>query len=284
MGQAEIVVVGLLVAVVGLSALARRLSLPYPIVLVLGGALLGFVPGLPGVRLDPEVVLLVFLPPLLYGSSIFANFNDFRGDLRWLALNTVGLVLATMSAVAWVAHALIPGLPWAAAFVLGAIVSPTDPLAAATIMRRLGVPRRLVSAVEGEGLFNDATALVAYRVAVVAVVAGSFSLAEAGLRFILGAAGGVAIGLVVGWLVAEIRKRTTDTQISVTISLLTGYAAFVPADVVGASGVLAAVTAGLYMGIRAARILPVGARLQGGFVWDIVDFLVNAILFLGSCD
>jgi monovalent cation/hydrogen antiporter len=280
MGQAEIVVVGLLVAVVGLSALARRLSLPYPIVLVLGGALLGFVPGLPGVRLDPEVVLLVFLPPLLYGSSIFANFNDFRGDLRWLALNTVGLVLATMSAVAWVAHALIPGLPWAAAFVLGAIVSPTDPLAAATIMRRLGVPRRLVSAVEGEGLFNDVTALVAYRVAVVAVVAGSFSLAEAGLRFILGAAGGVAIGLVVGWLVAEIRKRTTDTQISVTISLLTGYAAFVPADVVGASGVLAAVTAGLYMGIRAARILPVGARLQGGFVWDIVDFLVNAILFL----
>ena len=280
MGQAEIVVIGLLVAVAGLSALARRLSLPYPIVLVLGGALLGFVPGLPEVRLDPEVVLLVFLPPLLYGSSIFANVNDFRGDLRWLALNTVGLVLVTMGAVAWVAHALIPGLPWAAAFVLGAIVSPTDPLAAATIMRRLGVPPRLVSAVEGEGLFNDATALVAYRMAVVAVVAGSFSLAEAGLRFVLGAAGGVAIGLVVGWLVAEIRKRTTDTQISVTISLLTGYAAFVPADAVGASGVLAAVTAGLYMGIRAARILPVGARLQGGFVWDIVDFIVNAILFL----
>ena len=166
MGQAEIVVVGLLVAVVGLSALARRLSLPYPIVLVLGGALLGFVPGLPEVRLDPEVVLLLFLPPLLYGSSIFANFNDFRGDLHWLALNTVGLVLVTMGVVAWVAHVLIPGLPWAAAFILGAIVSPTDPLAPATIMRRLGVPRRLVSAVEGEGLFNDATALVAYRVAV----------------------------------------------------------------------------------------------------------------------
>jgi Na+/H+ antiporter len=280
MGQAEIVVVGLLVAVAGLSAIARRLSLPYPIVLVLGGALLGFVPGLPEVRLDPEVVLLVFLPPLLYGSSIFANFNDFRGDLRWLALNTVGLVLATMGVVAWVAHTLVPGLPWAAAFVLGAIVSPTDPLAAATIMRRLGVPRRLVSAVEGEGLFNDATALVAYRVAVAAVVAGSFSLAEAGLRFVLGAAGGVVIGLVVGWVVAELRQRTTDTQVSVTISLLTGYAAFVPADAVGASGVLAAVTAGLYMGIRAPRILPVGPRLQGAFVWDIVDFLVNAVLFL----
>src|SRR5919106_5640417 len=205
-------------------------------------------------------------PPLLYGSSIFANFNDFRGDLRWLALNTVGLVLVTMAVVAWVAHALIPGLPWAAAFVLGAIVSPTDPLAAATIMRRLGVPRRLVSAVEGEGLFNDATALVAYRVAVAAVVAGSFSVAQAGLRFVLGAAGGVAIGITVGWIVAELRQHTTDTQISVTMSLLTGYAAFVPADAVGASGVLAAVTAGIYMGIRGPRILPVGARLQGAFV------------------
>lgn len=173
----------LLVAVVGLSALARALSVPYPIVLVVGGALLGFVPGLPPLRLNPAVVLVVFLPPLLYGSAIYANVNDFRADLRWLALNTVPLVLATMGTVALVAHALIPGLPWAAAFVLGAIVSPTDPLAAATIMRRLGAPRRIVSAVEGEGLFNDATALVAYRVAIAAVVAGSFSLAHTGLTF-----------------------------------------------------------------------------------------------------
>jgi monovalent cation/hydrogen antiporter len=280
MGQAEILIAGLLVAVAGLSALARRLSVPYPIVLVVGGALIGFVPGLPVVRLDPEVVLVVFLPPLLYGSSIFANFNDFRGDLRSLALDSVGLVLATMCAVAWVAHALIPGLPWEAAFVLGAIVSPTDPLAAAAIMRRLGAPRRLVSAVEGEGLFNDATALVAYRLAVVAVVSGSFSLAEAGLQFVLGAAGGVAIGLAVGWIVAEIRKRTTDAQVSVTISLLTGYAAFVPADAIGASGVLATVTAGIYMGVRGPQVLPARTRLQGAFVWDILDFIVNAILFV----
>jgi hypothetical protein len=138
------------------------------------------------VELDPDVVLVVFLPPLLYGSSIYANFNDFRANLRGLTLNTVGLVLATMCAVAWAAHALIPGLPWAAASVLGAIVSPTDPLAAATIMRRLDAPRRLVSSIEGEGLFNDATALVAYRVAVAAVVAGNFSLADAGLEFVLG--------------------------------------------------------------------------------------------------
>src|SRR5436305_6069719 len=280
MGQAELLIAGLLVAVAGLSALARRLSVPYPIVLVVGGALLGFVPWLPEVRLDPEVVLVVFLPPLLYGSSIFANFGDLRANLRALTLSTVGLVLATMCAVAWAAHTLIPGLPWEAAFVLGAIVSPTDPLAAATIMWRLDAPRRLVSAIEGEGLFNDATALVAYRVAVAAVVAGSFSLADAGLRFVLGAAGGLAIGLAVGWIVAEARRRTSDAQVSVTISLLTGYAAFVPADAVGASGVLATVAAGVYMGIRGPQILPARARLQGYFVWDILDFLINAILFV----
>src|SRR5215204_5100011 len=280
MGQAELLIAGLLVAVAGLSTLARHLSVPYPIVLVVGGALLGFVPGLPEVSLNPEVVLVVFLPPLLYGSSIYANFGDLRANLRALTLSTVGLVLATMCAVAWAAHALIPGLPWEAAFVLGAIVSPTDPLAAATIMRRLDAPRRLISTIEGEGLFNDATALVAYRVAVAAVVSGSFSLANAGLRFVLGAAGGIAIGIGVGWGAAEIRKRTADAQESVTISLLTGYAAFVPADAIGASGVLAAVTAGIYMGIRGPQILPARTRLQGYFVWDILDFIVNAILFV----
>ena len=280
MGQAEILIAGLLVAVAGLSTLARRVSVPYPIVLVVGGALFGFVPGLPEVKLDPEVVLVVFLPPLLYGSAIFANFNDLRASLRGLTLSAVGLVLVTMCAVALAAHAIIPGLSWEAAFVLGAVVSPTDPLAAATIMRRLDVPRRMVSAIEGEGLFNDATALVAYKVAVAAVVAGSFSLADAGLKFVLGAAGGVAIGLAVGWVVAEIRKRMTDAQVSVTISLLTGYAAFVPADAIGASGVLATVTAGIYMGIRAPQILPARTRLQGSFVWDILDFILNATLFV----
>jgi monovalent cation/hydrogen antiporter len=280
MGQAELLIAGLLVAIAGLSVLARRLSVPYPILLVVAGALFGFVPGLPQIKLDPEALLVLFLPPLLYGASIFANFNDLRANLRGLTLSTVGLVLATMCAVAWAAHALVPGLSWGAAFVLGAIVSPTDPLAAATIMRRLDAPRRLVSAVEGEGLFNDATALVAYRVAVAAVVAGSFSVADAGLKFVGGAAGGVAVGLAVGWVVAEIRRRTTDAQVSVTISLLTGYAAFVPADAIGASGILATVTAGIYMGIRGPQILPARARLQGFFVWDIVDFIINAILFV----
>jgi len=279
-GEAELLIAGLLVSVAGLSALARLLAIPYPIVLVVGGALLGFIPGLPDVTLNPEVVLVVFLPPLLHSSSIFADFGFLRANLRGMTLSAVGLVLMTMCAVAWAAHALVPGMSWEAAFVLGAIVSPTDPLAAATILRRLEVPRRIVSAVEGEGLFNDATALVAYRVAVTAVVAGSFSLADATLDFVLAAAGGVAIGLVVGWAIAEIRQRTTDAQVSITISLLTGYAAFVPADALGLSGVLATVTAGIYMGVRGPRVLPARIRLQGFFVWDILDFLVNATLFV----
>src|SRR4051812_35246428 len=280
MGQAEILIAGLLVAVAGLSALARQMSIPYPIVLVIGGALFGFVPGLPEVNLDPDVVLVVFLPPLLYSSAFFANLGDLRQDLRAISLTSIGLVLATMCAVAVVAHEAIHGLPWDAAFVLGAIVSPTDPLAGAMIMRRLDLPRRQVSIVEGEGLFNDATALVAFRVAVAAVVGGSFSLASAGLDFVLAAAGGVIIGLAIGWVVAEIRKRTEDAQVSITISLLTGYAAFIPANAIGASGVLAAVTAGIYMGVRGPSIISARTRLQGLFVWDILDFLINAVLFV----
>jgi monovalent cation/hydrogen antiporter len=280
MNQVEALIVGLLVGVAGLSALARMIGLPYPIVLVIGGAAFGFIPGLPKFELDPDVVLLVFLPPLVYGAAFFADFRSIRGNLRAITMSSIGLVLVTMVAVAVIAHALVPGLPWAAAFALGAVVSPTDPLAGATIMRNLGVPARLVSGIENEGLFNDATALVAYRVAVAAAIGGSFSLAEAGLRFVGGAAGGIAIGLAVGWLVVQIRKRTEDAQISITISLLSGYAAFVPADALDLSGVLAAVTCGIFVGIRGPRIIPPRVRLQSTYVWEVLDFLLNASLFV----
>lgn len=280
MHNAEIVIAGLLVAVAGLTALARVLSVPYPIVLVIGGAAFGFLPGIPSVRLDPNVVLVVFLPPLVYGAAFFANLGDIRRSLRVVTLNSIGLVIVTMVLVAVVAHALVDGMTWAAAFTLGAIVSPTDPLAGAAIMRRLDCPRRIISAVEGEGLFNDATALVAYKVAVAAVVSGAFSLADAGLRFVAGAAGGIAIGLAVGWLIAGLRARTTDAQTSITISLFSGYAAFIPADAVGASGVLAAVTTGIYMGVRGPSIVPARIRLQGFFFWEMLDYLINASLFV----
>jgi CPA1 family monovalent cation:H+ antiporter len=280
MHQAEILIAGLLVAVAGLSALARHFALPYPIVLVIGGAAFGFIPGMPAVRLDPDVVLVVFLPPLLYAAAFFANLGDIRANLRSNTLAAVGLVLVTMVAVAVVAHELIPGMSWGAAFTLGAIVSPTDPLAGAAIMRRLGIPRRIVSAVEAEGLFNDATALVAYRVAIAAVVSGSFSLGDAVLRFVVSVVGGVAIGLAVGWIVAFIRERTEDPQVSITISLLSGYAAFIPADQLGVSAVLAAVTTGIFMGVRGPSIINARTRLQGLYVWEILDYLVNAALFV----
>jgi monovalent cation/hydrogen antiporter len=178
-----------------------------------------------------------------------------------------------------VAHALVVGLPWGAAWALGAIVSPTDPLAGSLIMRRLKAPRVMISAIEGEGLFNDATALVCYRVAVAAVVSGSFSIVNAGLRLVIGAVGGVAIGLAVGWLIAEVRKRTTDPEANVTMSLLAGYAAFIPANTVGASGVLAAVTAGIYMGQRGPTIMGARTRLLGSSVWEILDSIINGSLF-----
>ena len=275
----ELVLISLLVAVVVLSAASRAIGVPYPIVLVLGGLVMGFIPGVPDVGLEPELVLVIFLPPLLYSAAFFASLRDIKYDLRTISLLAVGLVIATACAVAVVAHALIDGLPWAAAFALGAIVAPTDPLAAIEVGRRVGLPRRLATILEGESLINDGSALVIYRVAV-AAVGGAFSLTDAGARFVLGAAGGIAIGLAVGWVIAEIRKRLDDPLVETTISILTGYAAYVPAERAGASGVLAAVTIGIYLGWRAPEISSSRQRISGYSMWTILTFLLNALLFV----
>ena len=275
----ETVLILLLVAVVGLASASRAIGIPYPIVLVCGGAALGFLPGIPEVELEPELVLVIFLPPLLYSAAFFASLRDLKADLRSISLLAIGLVIATACVVAVAAHALIEDLPWAAAFALGAIVAPTDPVAATAVARRLSVPRRTINILEGESLINDGTALVLYRVAVGAI-GGGFSLLEAGADFVLGAAGGIAIGLAVGWVIGEIRRRIDDPPIEVTISLLTGYAAYVPAERIGASGVLAAVTVGVYMGWRAPEISTARMRLAGFSVWEILQFLLNALLFV----
>ena len=275
----ELVLISLLVAVAVLAAASRVIGVPYPILLVLGGLVMGFVPGIPEVELEPELVLVIFLPPLLYSAAFFASLRDLKYDLRSISLMAIGLVIATACAVAVVAHALIDDLPWAAAFALGAIVAPTDPLAAIEIGSRLGMPRRLRTVIEGESLINDGTALVIYRVAIGAI-GGGFSLAEAGLEFVLGAAGGIAIGLAVGWVIAEIRKRLDDPPVEVTISILTGYAAYVPAERAGASGVLAAVTVGIYIGWRAPEISSARQRVAGYSMWTILTFLLNALLFV----
>ncbi len=280
MHDVELVLISLLVAVAGLATAARLTNIPYPIVLVAGGLALGFVPGLPEIQLAPELVLVLFLPPLLYAAAFFANLRELRADARSISMAAIGLVLATMCAVAVVAHAVIDSLPWAAAFALGAIVAPTDPVAATTVARRLAVPRRVVSIIEGESLINDGSALVAYKVAVAAAVGGSFSLVDAGLDFVLSASGGVLVGLAAGWLVAEVRRRLDDIPVEITISLLSGFAGYIPAEAIGASGVLAAVTVGIVVGWRAPQISSASMRLQGYAVWETLVFLVNALLFV----
>ncbi len=275
----DVVLAGVLVSVAILNAVASRIGVPYPIVLVLGGLALGFVPGLPEVELDPDLVLVVFLPPLLYVAAFFSEMHALRGYARALSLTSVGLVLVTTVLVAVPGH-LVLDLPWPMAFALGAIVSPTDPVAATAIMRRLGAPRRIVNLVEGESLVNDAAALIAYRVAVVAAVEGTFSLLDASLEFLLAAAGGVALGLAVGYVIGEIRRRLDDPQTEITISLITGYAAFLPAEHLHVSGVLSVVTAGLYLGWRAPELASPSTRLQVSAVWDVLTFLLNATLFV----
>lgn len=271
---------GLLVAVAAMLIAAPRLRIPYPILLVLGGLAIGFLPGLPELRIDPDVILVGLLPPLLYGSAFFTSVTDLRANTRAIGLLSVGLVLMTTFVVALVAHAIIDGLTWPAAFVLGAVVSPTDPLAATAIARRLGVPRPIVAVIEGESLVNDGTALVAYRFAVVAVVSGTFSLGGAVAEFFVGVVGGVAIGLAVGWLVRQVRRRLDDPPAEITVSIFTGYLAYLPAEAAGVSAVLAAVTVGLYMGWYTPELTTAEMRLRGQAVWELLLFVLNATLFV----
>jgi monovalent cation/hydrogen antiporter len=275
----QIVIAALFVSAAGLNALANWLRVPYPIPLVIGGLVLGLLPGIPDIQLDPELVLLVFLPPLLYSSAFFADLRALRADARVIASSAIGLVLATTGIVAVVGHELI-GLPWAMSCALGAIVSPTDPAAATAIMRRVGAPRRMVDILEGESLFNDATALVAYKVAVSAAIGASVSAGPTVLEFFRDAGGGIAIGLAVGWVIGELRKRVTDVNTEVTISLFTAYGAFIPADQLGVSGVLAVVACGVYVGFRAPEIASPESRMQAQGLWSILTFLLNAALFI----
>jgi monovalent cation/hydrogen antiporter len=275
----ELVVFGLLLGAAALAVVARLLGVPYPITLVLGGAGIGFIPGVPDVELEPDLVLLLFLPPLLYGAAFFTSLRDLRRDARAISLLAIGLVAVTMAAVAVVAHHAI-GLGWAESFVLGAIVSPTDAVAPAEILRRIGAPRRLLTVVEGENLTNDWTALVLYRFAVAAVVSGSFSLWEAGLEFVWSGVGGLIIGLVAGRVIREVRRRIDDPPTEITISILSGYAAYLPAEELGVSGVIAAVTVGIYMGWHTPELTTPVMRLQGVAIWEVLTFLLNALLFL----
>jgi len=276
----DLQLLALLLAFGALVVLSTPTSVPVPILLVIGGLALGFVPGLPHLELPPDVVLVAILPPLLYWTAFATSLRDLRVNVRPISLLAVGLVIATTIGVGAAAHAWIDDLSWAAAFTLGAIVSPTDPLAATDVARRLGVPRRIIAVIEGESLVNDGTALVLYKLAVAAAVTGTFSLVNASGRLVWNVVGGVGIGLVVAYGIRIVRRHVDDPPVEVTIAFLSGYLAFLPAAAVGASGVLAAVTAGVYMGWYTPELTSSRSRLAGNAFWEILIYLVNALLFV----
>jgi len=271
----------LLSACVALRAVGERFAVPHPTLLVLGGALVALAPGLPRPALDPDVIFLLFVPPLLYRASSTAPLREFRRQFWPIFQLSVPLVLVTMVAVAAAAHALLPGYTWPAAFVLGAIVSAPDPVAAMAVTRPLRVPAAVTAVLEGEGIFNDATALIAYRMAVAAVLTGSFSLARAGTELAWSAVLGLAVGLLVGWGALAIRQRVQDFPLlDNSLSLLTPFAAYLPATALGASGVLAVVSAGIYVGRQLAKARAPATRIQADATWALVTFLLESLAFI----
>jgi Na+/H+ antiporter len=272
-------IVALLLASTVLAGFARAIHVHYAIVLVLGGLVAGLVWGTSAPRVDPQIVLFVFLPPLIYAASFGSSTQDLRAHARAIGLLAVGLVLVTMGAVAVVAHGLAQ-IAWGPAIVLGAILAPTDPVAATSVLRRLGAPDRISTILEGEALVNDGTGLTAYKLAVAAVVSGHFSPGLGVLKFVAVSAGGVAVGFAAGWVSVEVRKRIDEPQIEISISLLTAYLAYIPADRIGASGVLAAVAAGVYTGGRTGLMLSPTSRLRTLGFWEALTFLLESVLFL----
>jgi Na+/H+ antiporter len=273
-------VLALLVPTTVLAAVAKRISVPYPIVLVIGGSVLAFVPGLPAPRLDPQLVFLLFLPPILYAAAYFTSWRDFKGSLVSISLLAVGLVAATAAAVAVAFHAVVPALGWPAAFVLGAIVSPPDAVAATAIARRLRLPRRIVTILEGESLVNDATGLVLLKFATAAAVTGVFSAGAAAADFVLLVVGGIAVGVAVGSLFARLERFLDDSVLAGTASLLVSFLTYIGAERLHVSGVLAVVTAGLIQGRAVPRLWTPRMRVEATAFWETVVFVLNALIFV----
>ncbi len=274
----ELVLTFLLLATSGFLLLAYRTRVPYPMWLVVGGAILGFLPPVPNATLSPDLVLVLLLPPLLYSAAFFSSVRDLRDSARPIFSLAFGLVLLTVAGVAAIGH-FVMGMSWEVAFVLGAVISPTDPVAATAIGRRVGAPARVITIVEGESLINDSTALVAYKYAIAAAVTGGFHFFEAAGEFAVDVAGGVAIGLVVAWITGQVARRVEDAPTEILLSLLVPFFAYLPAEALDVSAVLSAVSAGLYLGTQAPRLLTPSTRIQLYSVWEILVFAINTTLF-----
>ncbi|MGN6871696.1 MAG: Na+/H+ antiporter [Solirubrobacteraceae bacterium] len=272
-------VIALLAAITLLAGLAARTGTPYPVVLVLGGLVMGLVPGVPSPALNPDLVLVLFLPPLIYSSAFLSSVSDIRANAAPILALAIGLVLVTTGLVAGVA-VLVVGLPVAVALVLGAVLGPTDPVSASAILYRVGAPERLVTVLEGESLVNDATAITAYALAIDAVRSGHFQWLNGIGRFAFEVVVGTAIGLAVAWLALRLRRALRGTGPVLALTLLTPFVAYIPAQALRASGVLAVVAAGLYASATGADVDPARTRLQVRTFWELMVFLLNALLFL----
>jgi CPA1 family monovalent cation:H+ antiporter len=275
-----LLVIAFAAIVVTLTAVARRLPVPTPILQVAAGLALSLVPGVHVPELEPELVFFLFLPPILWAAAFFTSWREFRQNTRPIGLLAVGLVCATTAAVAITAHALLPGLPWAVAVVIGAIVSPPDAVAAEAIVSRLPVPRRVVVILQGESLVNDASALVLYRTAVAAAVTGLFSWGEAVVRFFIDAGIGIGVGLLVGWLLLRVARPPRDTLAETLLTLAGPYVAWVGAELLHVSAVLACVAGGYYVRRHFSTAVGPVARIESRAVWDLFVFILNAIVFL----
>jgi len=270
----------LLLSSVALGWVARHFKFPYPIALVAGGAVLGLIPNLPQYAFDPQLILVAVLPPILYQAALLTSWTDFKAHIRPIGLLAIGLVAVTTLAVGATLKLMVPDIPWAAAFVLGAIVSPPDAVAATAILSRLNMPRRIVTILEGESLVNDASGLVLYKFAVAAVLTGAFSLVDAAAQFALVSAGGIAVGVVLAFAYIAIHKRLGDPFIEVLTVLTIPFAAYLAAEAVHVSGVLAVVAAGLVRGRYAPEIVSAEMRIMARSVWNLLVFLLNSLVFM----
>ncbi|WP_374173637.1 Na+/H+ antiporter [Flavobacterium tructae] len=275
------VIIMLLFGVAFLSLVSKKYNFPIPIVLVLCGVVISIVPGLPVIALSPEVVFIIFLPPLLYHAAWYTSWSDFKQTIRPITLAAVGLVLFTTVAVAIAAHLLIDDISWPLAFLLGAIVSPPDAVSATSITKGLGLHPRLIAILEGESLVNDASGLVAYKYALTAITAGNFVLWQAGLNFVVMSVAGIAIGLAVGYIMCYIHRRfVCDEVIEATLTLLTPFASYLIAEHFECSGVLAVVATGLYLSARSGTIFTHESRIMAGTIWSVLTNILNGLIFI----
>jgi CPA1 family monovalent cation:H+ antiporter len=275
------IIILLLFGITFLAVLSNKYRFPFPIVLVLSGVAVSLIPGLPVITLSPDVIFIIFLPPLLYNAAWNTSWHEFKGAIRPIAWAAIGLVLFTMVLVAIAAHALIPGLSWPLAFLIGAIVSPPDAVAATSVTKGLGLHPRLIAILEGESLVNDASGLIAYKYALAAVAAGNFVLWQASLNFLLAASAGTLIGLCIGYCMYLIHKRfICDPIVEVTLTFLTPFAAYLLAEHFHFSGVLAVVSSGLYLSFRSGEMFSHQSRIMAYSVWDVVTFILNGLIFI----